>query len=689
MIKEITGKTEQVQTTGAQLFNADRIPTKSAGGATLTNNGDGSFTITGSGTLQSTFDVRYIIENSTAIKLFKAGKLKCKLGNGIQKTTPTFTVQIENKQSIIRTLTNNFEYDLTQEIIDSDGFLVQVVFYAPPNTIIESETIKPIMYQDGNGDWEPYTGGKPSPSPDYPQDIWTVGENRNCFNFADIPSQSANGIVCTNNGDGSFTFSGTYDKKANVAFSKTYTHAETLKMFNSSGKYGISHGDMLHPSFYVDAYYNGAWHNGVLSTAYTTPWNITSEIINASDFYIRLGFYISTGLTFTPRTVYPQIYKGTNKPGFQACTQAPVLKVKCQGKNLFKNEWRKGDWNGSAQDIRISTDQRIFLKKGQKVTFSYNTSVPFEYGIIQLDLNGGHAWDQIWKSGTFTLSAEYDMYIAPVFADKTNKEASISLDNTKNVNMQIELGDTATPYTPYHHSDITIPLASPLYSGDKICCVQPGESYVDANGNTSVAHRVLWGVMRTNQMVVFDGSADEGWEYEVTNTTGVFRKKILKYMNRVENVAVSVKARIYSDCYSAMSANDTYLCKQGISVDDAGRIMVYDEAYNTKDTSLWNTHLKNNPLTVVFEIATPYFEPFADQSPLHNLRSADDLTYMYTNDPLKPDITVDVAKQAAGGYLLSGYMDRSDGIMVDATTGAECVLGMENGLLTVYEIEEE
>ena len=37
-------------------------------------------------------------------------------------------------------------------------------------------SIKPIVYHDGDGTWEPYTGGKPSPSQEYQQKIKNVGK---------------------------------------------------------------------------------------------------------------------------------------------------------------------------------------------------------------------------------------------------------------------------------------------------------------------------------------------------------------------------------------------------------------------------------------------------------------------------------------------------------------------------------
>src|SRR5699024_8030046 len=49
-------------------------------------------------------------------------------------------------------------------------------FYSSENAVITPATFFPMVYQDGNGTYEPYTGGKPSPSPEYPQEIQTISD---------------------------------------------------------------------------------------------------------------------------------------------------------------------------------------------------------------------------------------------------------------------------------------------------------------------------------------------------------------------------------------------------------------------------------------------------------------------------------------------------------------------------------
>lgn len=175
---KLYGKTEQVQTKGYQLFDASKIPTKSAGGATVTNNGDGSFTISGSGNLTGNFVNSHVLSNEEAKKLFKAGRVTLK-GD---KTHPFVYMQIKNTAGLIKELktldVDSERYlDLTSEHINSEGFHVSFGICGSSGSAIIPGTVKPMVYQDGDGTWEPYTGGKPSPSPEYPQEIKSCGDS--------------------------------------------------------------------------------------------------------------------------------------------------------------------------------------------------------------------------------------------------------------------------------------------------------------------------------------------------------------------------------------------------------------------------------------------------------------------------------------------------------------------------------
>lgn len=174
---KLYGKTEQVRTKGYQLFDASKIATKSAGGATVTNNGDGSFTISGSGNLTSGFDSFYQLTDREEIKrMFKVGKIYLK-NNGV--TFPYFHAYFQSTDgSRALTIIDGKEHDLTEDILNNTA-IVGFSVYANSGATITIGTIRPMLYQDGDGTWEPFTGGKPSPSMDYKQDLESSGDGGN------------------------------------------------------------------------------------------------------------------------------------------------------------------------------------------------------------------------------------------------------------------------------------------------------------------------------------------------------------------------------------------------------------------------------------------------------------------------------------------------------------------------------
>lgn len=176
---KLYGKTEQVQTKGYQLFDASKIATKSAGGATVANNGDGSFTISGSGNLTSAYNYSYVSTHEEMIKLLKVGKLYHAKSS---ITGPQFVVAIYNMQTsqIVKSLyaiEQTRSMDITSEDLENENYVLNYRFIGTSGDAIKPGTVKPMVYQDGDGTWEPYTGGKPSPSPEYPQEIKSCGNS--------------------------------------------------------------------------------------------------------------------------------------------------------------------------------------------------------------------------------------------------------------------------------------------------------------------------------------------------------------------------------------------------------------------------------------------------------------------------------------------------------------------------------
>ena len=221
-VLKINGKSHQITTNGYQLFDASKLPTKSQGGATVINNGDGSFTVSGSGSLTTGFvSMYYIYGNSEIKKLLKVGNIYLKTGYGekvIHETNPYFHVYITNNANErILTIGNGDKKNITQDILDN-AEQMSFVFYSPKDVLIETGRIRPILYQDGDGTWEQFTGGMPSPNPNYPQEInnaldeplVSVGRNfANPKKAFPNGSTSINGVSFKPNDDGTITLNGT------------------------------------------------------------------------------------------------------------------------------------------------------------------------------------------------------------------------------------------------------------------------------------------------------------------------------------------------------------------------------------------------------------------------------------------------------------------------------------------------
>lgn len=186
-ITHIDGNYNQVTTQGYQLFDASKLSTKSIGGATVTNNGDGSFTISGSGNLTNNFIYYYNYSHEETLKMLKVGNIS--LRNGAT-TNPRFLVQLKTKDDTASSTTllqlENNEIDpITQEILNNPDTFLRIYFFGLNGSAIQAGTIKPMLWQE-----------------------------KNLFDYTKIPykavgdTSGGNSVTLFNNQDGSFTIAG-------------------------------------------------------------------------------------------------------------------------------------------------------------------------------------------------------------------------------------------------------------------------------------------------------------------------------------------------------------------------------------------------------------------------------------------------------------------------------------------------
>lgn len=153
------GRSEQFSTTGAQLLN-ENIEIESRG-VTIKINGS---TATFEGTVSYESNARVNIQKKIELK---PGKYTASSSN--KKIFADFSVKKANDEVIYN---SHIEIDGTEKEVR-----VRVLFGERPSAKgdVINETTN-IMVNDGDIalPYEPYTGGKPSPSPEYPQEIKSV-----------------------------------------------------------------------------------------------------------------------------------------------------------------------------------------------------------------------------------------------------------------------------------------------------------------------------------------------------------------------------------------------------------------------------------------------------------------------------------------------------------------------------------
>lgn len=319
-VAEIDGAYSQETTNGFQLFDASKLPTKSQGGATVTNNGDGSFTISGSGNLTSDCIFSYTYSHEETLRLIKSGQINFK---NEMTTKPNFAVQLfyENngKMVLLSNATNPTDSaTITQAMLDDSTSSLRISFSGTTGQTIKAGTIKPMLYQDGDGTFEPFTGGIASPNPEYPQEPNFVGDYNEGTQKYDIDFVTS-GKNLLNNEANTFSFKGvtfTINKDKSILLSGTAT--ETI--YWNDGK--------LSANLYNDKIYtlSGCPSGGGLNKYYMYLYNESFSLNDTGNGVTNMskvtkkvvfGIAILSGVNVNGLVFKPQLEIGTTATDYQ------------------------------------------------------------------------------------------------------------------------------------------------------------------------------------------------------------------------------------------------------------------------------------------------------------------------------------------------------------------------------------
>lgn len=602
IIKELQGGTKQAQTNGYQLFDASKLPTKSAGGVTVTNNRDGSFTISDSDILTSSFHVSHVYNHDEVLKMLKVGKITnstldikegpyCILWKGSEKI-----FEIYPKQSA----------EITEEILNGGTLSMTIGIYISVGSKNTRTTIYPMIYQDGDGTWEPYTGTEPSPSPDYPQEIKSIGSN-GWF-------------------DGKLTVGG-YQQNTGIYKDEYENYYTDFKQEYIPCK----QGDVISIQSVSALTAKDVWFYREDKSFIKSISAFGNAVAPEETAYFRWDIKKTT----------------TTWPDFAAVGKIAILKngkyaarVKTVGKNLLDADKYYSDMmaNGVIEDSAYNIYRvKIPLPKqfiGKKLTFSALIKQFDVYANIRCSaiVNGNikdgtivtKLNEYMLTKITFTMEDESDFIR---FNYGTSGRVSIK-------NIQLEF-DEYTSYSPYKSSTSYIPLDQPLYKGDKIY-LEDGE---------------LW-EYRENAKVVFDGSEDENWGVNSSNNG--------KYVYlTVPNIR---KRPAILFCDKFVYFNDTDVSNSKItgitnsSATSSIYITMIDEGLGIDDATQWKTWLQSNPIEVVYKLATPTSKKLGSAEAF-NIRTFDERTYIEVvgSKELGTENTFIVPRNQIGGLATDAF----------------------------------
>jgi hypothetical protein len=198
------GKSEQKRYSGKNLLNA-MLQTTTQNGVTCTANGDGTYTLDGTANANAVFNLGSVtFTGDTKYKI-----CGCPQGGGIIERYHIEPYGSTNEQ---RDIGNGVIYSLSNDETKAIYIVVTIGFRA------SNLLFKPMITTDLTAtydDFEPYTGGIPSPNPDYPQEIKSVVNptvkvcGKNLFDSKKFPIILNRGLD-TNTGNIYQTMSGKY-----------------------------------------------------------------------------------------------------------------------------------------------------------------------------------------------------------------------------------------------------------------------------------------------------------------------------------------------------------------------------------------------------------------------------------------------------------------------------------------------
>lgn len=599
--EQIEGYIKQDTTKGLQLFDASCLSaSKTQGGATVVNNGDGSFTVSGDGNLTENFSMSYNLSHEDSLKLFPVGTYQITR----KQIRPSFFVQIRGgRQHTISSISKPGDVlSILEEDTQNPDYYIQFLFYGNAIDTIKPGTIKPMAWASAevpqDADWEPYTGGQPSPNPDYPQIVHGVGDMgffdgellQGYYQVSDGTFKPATVALCNKNpipckpGD-KIIFE--YEDVINGSGISIFFYKSDGTFISRVNKVGVRKIEGVAPqdTTYCNIVINPVSEPIPVASAkhITVTINDKYAVCVKSKGKNLLNLTGEILYSFGRETIFDN--QVTINPTTDGRTAPGVWFIlgdikKFLGKTIYVKAdaiQRSGNYNPRMllMTIKGNTSVRTYL------TYSYSKAGQVMSVKIPDDLDTNEASDLALNMYVNDGSSQVD---ADAYAIFTNVYAGLS--------------EPTNEFVPYQSNVTYIPVDYPLFEGDKI---------VRRNGE--------YKLLRKWKQEVFDGSEDEGWVQGKSNTNQFYTSQYKEKKVNADIVSNRFKHATSVEPPSIWIGND---------------INIYFESGYLDNNTIagFQEWLQENPVSCVYELATPTEEPLSSEAmkALYSIMACDEET---------------------------------------------------------------
>lgn len=654
---KISGKSEQIITTGANLLDLNGF-TKS-GNATYYAVGS-KITVIGSSS-NDTITYFFPIENMGG----KTYVLSCKTISN-SESSADYSIAIGSVLGSTTYLTPMDKGNIQLKKTISESATQVGIFITPNNArgdavALNTLTIECLMFieNDTTIPWEPYTGGASSPSPDYPQDIistGTVSTGAQLFYKslvtlqgtgaeADITDKRAIKITCTRANSGKYAGFIVDDKSNIIGKTLTISYGSVIP-----SKSGLTPGIRL---YWID---NNGYVLSSVVYANKSPTTITiddpqndrvtklalllyadvGDVAVVNDYVIYKDIMINAGDTALPWEPYTG---GKPSPSVE---YPQALEVTATGAQLLDFEQCLKEWNSkyTQSNGRVYTVNALGVGFQNPISFSDEDIKVTLSGKVR-DISGSRYRIELMdSSGNLVGRIDKDTKSITVMASK------IRLNFTEGgsgeySDIMLNTGDTALPWEPYRSASASITLTEPLRG-------------IEEYRERIMCRDGVWGIECLFKEVILTGQ--ENWATYGTSSSGKSRfyaDDYIEYLKPEKNTKTPINMK--SDRLLGKCSNDVYMCKEGISSSVNSRLYIYLEEFSSLDVDTFKTYLSTHPISVIFELNTPTWEPLptATQQALNELT-----TYAGTTH-----LTITAGGPAAG--IEAEYVQDINGVIAD------------------------